>query len=355
MSHSVPTILNGCSLAVVGCFGVALAYRAGVLQHVLPSAVYTSLVNKVESIKSRTEPLSGSAQYVVARRHLLTTYAYTAIGFALGGAGIGLFFKYPHFPIGPTIIAAAVPAMGLQIFPKKWLLPKGRVALFGLACVACGYSLGPMHWVAFDSMCTVGIVIGCTLTGACLPLFLTRGIISYFFAAQALSCSLAVVTGDWSTTRTVDINIVLLMQLVGNVALGFLHTVPTIKTCITWTDSLEALEEKKLDPVLEALHICANVSYGCWYAFRVICTTLLWRITREDVKGTTKQEQSHLGRFARTTLNIDRWSNALASFFFLVAYVRVVSYLQQRGQEMPKQLEQLRLLFRKVSPFTAFA
>lgn len=347
------SLVRGCSLAIVGCYGVALAYRAGLLENIIPTSLYSALVDKVEAIKARTEPPSGSAQYVVARRHLLRTYACAAAGFALGGAGIALFFKFPSFPIGPTIAATAVPALALQLFPRKWMLPEGRDALFGVACLACGYTLGPMHWVAFDSMRTIGAVVGCTLSGVCLPLFLTRGIVSYFFASQTLSICLSIATSGISTTKTIDMNMIVLMQLVGNVALGVLHTVPTIKKCVNWKGPLAALEFEELDPVLEALHICANVMYGCWYAFRVVCTAFMYRMSREDVRGASREERSHLRTFASTTLNIDRWSSVLASLLFLVAYVRLVSYLQQRGDQTTKRLEGLRKLFNKVSPFTA--
>jgi hypothetical protein len=349
------TVVRGASLAVVGCYGLALAYRAGLFQHVLPKTTYARLVEKVESIKARTEPPSGSAQYVVARRHLLKTYAYTAAGFALAGAGIALFFKFPHFPIGPTIVATGVPAMALQVFPRKWIVPQGRTALFALACLSCGYTLGPMNWVAFDSMVTIGTVVGCTLTGFCLPLFLTRGVVSYFFASQLLSCTLAVTTVGISATKVIDMNLVLLSQFLGNVTLGYLHTVPTIKKCISWTGPLDTLENEELDEVLEALHICGNISYGCWYAFRVVCTALLTRITRGDVSGASREERSRLRTLARTTFGVDRWSSVLASVFFLVVYVRVVSHFQQRGDTTTKKLDHLRALFRKISPMTALA
>ncbi|CUI15578.1 transmembrane protein, putative [Bodo saltans] len=348
-------VVRGASLVVVGCYGLALAYRAGLLEHVLPKATYSTLVEKVEALKARTEPPSGSAQFVVARRHLLKTYMYTAAGFALAGAGIALFFKYPHFPIAPTIVATGVPAIALQVFPRKWIVPQGRTALFGLACLSCGYTLGPMNWIAFDSMVTIGTVIGCTIAGFSLPLFLTRGVVSYFFASQLLSCTLAISTVGISANKTIDMNLVLLAQFVGNVSLGYLHTVPTIKKCINWTGPLDALEEEELDEVLEALQICGNVSYGCWYAFRVICSVLLSRITRGDVSGASQAERSRLRTLARTTFGIDRWSSVLASVFFLVIYVRVVSHFQQRGDTTTKKFDHLRALFRKLSPMTALA
>lgn len=348
-------IVRGASLAVVGCYGVALAYRAGLLEYVLPKSTYGTLVEKVEALKARTEPPSGSAQYAVARSHLLKTYAYTAAGIALSGLGIALFFKYPHFPLAPTIVATAVPALALQVFPRKWIVPQGRTALYALTCLSCGYTLGPMNWVAFDSMVTIGTVVACTIAGFSLPLFLTRGVVSYFFASQTLSCCLAVSTVGISATKTMDVNLVLLAQFLGNVTLGYLHTVPTIKKAVNWTGTLEALEAEEFDEVLEALHICGNVSYGCWYAFRLVCTTLLYRITRGDVRAASKEERSQLRKFAHATFGVDRWSSVLASVLFLVLYVRVVSHFQQKGATTGKRLNHLRALFRKVSPMTALA
>eukprot|EP00331_Platyophrya_macrostoma_P025704 CAMPEP_0176441142 /NCGR_PEP_ID=MMETSP0127-20121128/21020_1 /TAXON_ID=938130 /ORGANISM="Platyophrya macrostoma, Strain WH" /LENGTH=385 /DNA_ID=CAMNT_0017825861 /DNA_START=24 /DNA_END=1181 /DNA_ORIENTATION=- len=359
-------ILRVGSYVVLGGYAMSLAYRFGIVKKLLPPSINKKLEEKVDAIKARTEPPSGSALFNVARGHLLKTYGWASAGVILGCAGSGAFFKFPAIPIGLTLVATITPALALQFIPKRFISDAGRKALFVTSSVACGYSLGPMNWICYDSLIPVGILVGSTVAGFAVPLFLTRGMVSYFFSTQLLSSSLAVAAASLlsppqSTATTTsqrlsstslivnDANVALVIQMIANATLALLHTIPTIRKCVTWKESTEKLSED-LDPLMEGFHISASIAYATWSAFRVICSRILLSITKDDYsKGATPQaEQRMLRSFLNMAFDVDKWSRICASIMFTAAYVRVVSQLQRSGSM--QHLEHWRLIFAKFSP-----
>lgn len=334
---------------VIGLYGAALCYRLGLVRRILPAAINEQLEAKVEKLKAQSEPPTGSAQFAVARGHLLRTYGFAAGGLMLGCFGAAAFCKLPHIPIGLAIAATITPSVVLHFVPQRFMTLPSRGLLFAAACLACGYTLGPMNYVALDTLIPFGFLVGSTVVGFSVPLFLTRGMISYFFSTQLLSCSLATVLSSGQLSQAIDVNVMLTVQMLANAVLAIAHTIPVVRKCVSWTEPLDKLEAE-LDPLLEGFHICGSVSYGVFAVFRALCTSVLLAVTRDDKfsKGATKEERRYLRTFANMTLNVEKWSKIFSSIMFAIVYVRVVSYLQQKGSV--QQLDRWRQLFARFSP-----
>ncbi|RNF17960.1 putative retrotransposon hot spot (RHS) protein [Trypanosoma conorhini] len=374
---NVLKVLRGASWVVVGGYGVALCYRFGLFRKLLPKSTATTIERVVEKIKAKTEPLGDARRYAVARRHLIRVYSLSSLGIMFAVIGSGTFFMFPKAPIVLPVALALVPSTLLLLLPKTMMLNTGRVACLLTSCFAFGYSFGPIGWVAWDSLGVFLTVMLSTMAGLCVPLFLTRGMISYVLSSQLLSCtlSLAVITtlpllpkieaGVYATPsvplpisklspssnldmlRRADVNVLLTLQLLSNWGINLLHTLPTIVRFVQWRESEEELLAS-VDPLKESMCICAGAAYVLWRCFRWACRRLVRTVAKDDTKGASKELKDQWGHFANLSFHTQDISGAGASLLLVLWYVRAVSALQ-RGETVAT-LEALRRVCAQVSP-----
>jgi hypothetical protein len=339
-------IMRKASWVVVGGYAVATLYKLGVVARLLPSGLNKKLEKTVEAIKRRTQPLTNTKRFTMARSCLSQTYLVSSFAFACSGLGVFAFFENPSLPIGLPIAISAVSSAVLWVCPKSWVIPAGRLGLTAAGSVATGYCFGPLHWVAYDSIFMYNAVVASSAIGFTLPLFLTRGMVAYFLSAQLLSLSLAVACS--SLLGSTDVNVALTLQIISNFALCAIHTIPTVRKYI------EAESDEKLgaeeDAVGDGFKVFAGVQYGIFQLFRSGSTAVLAALTSSDRKGVTKEERQQLRTFADLSVWHARCSNVIATSLFLVVYVKAVSYIQRSGART--QLEDARWLFRRLSPLS---
>lgn len=348
-------LLSQGSIVVVCGYSVALSYTAGLFHFVTPAALMNRVDAVVHTIRTATEPPSATPHYAVARRHLLQAYSWAAAGFALAGAGIATFFHYPSVPIAVPFAVGTVCAVVINFVPKKWLAPAPRAATFSLACLSAGYTLGPMNWIAYDALLPTSLILASTVVGFAAPLFITRGMVSYFLSSQLLSSSLAILSTRVTSESTVvssDVNVMLTLQIFANALLGIFHTIPTIGRCVFSKETPEALE-LELDPMQEGFRICMAAGYCTWRLFRTMCYVVIRKAANQQHQRNdlTRDERQGAKTFVQQLLDPKKCSNVLASVLFFVCYIRFVSACQERS-DTTQRLERLRKLFVKLSPFT---
>lgn len=337
--------LRKVSWLVVGGYAAATLYKLGVVARLLPAGINAGLEKAVEAVKSKTQPLTNGKRFKMARSCLARTYVYSSLAFALSGVGIYAFFEAPVVPISIPIALSAVSSAVLWVCPKAWIIPAGRMAFAAAGSIATGYCFGPVHWIAYDSIFVFNIVVTSSSVGFTLPLFLTRGMVAYFMSAQLLSTALAVAATSVLSPGG-DLNSALTVQLVSNCALCAFHTIPTVHKYLKADSDEKLLAEE--DPLGEGYKVFAGIEYGMFQVFRYTSTAVVSALTSSDRKGVTKEERQQLRTFADLSVWHERCSNVIASMLFLAVYVKAVSYLQRTGARA--QLEDLRLLFGKVSP-----
>ncbi|KAF5224177.1 hypothetical protein TcYC6_0072670 [Trypanosoma cruzi] len=376
-AECVIEVLRGVSWAVVGGYGVALCYRFGVFRKVFPKSTVNAIESVVEKVKKRTEPLGDARRYTIARLHLIHVYFLSSLGIMVAAAGGATFFAFPKVPIIIPIALTLVPSTLLLLLPKGMMLYAGRVACLLTSCFAFGYSFGPVGWIAWDSLGVFLTVMVSTMAGLCVPLFLTRGMISYVLSSQLLSCtlSLAAVTTLPLVLRSegvrpvvsfpfasknvttpssnielllrADVNVLLTLQLLSNWGINLLHTLPTIVRFVRWKgDEGELLD--CVDPLKESICICAGAAYVMWRSFRWACRQLLLAVAKDDTKGASREVQDQWGHFAKLSFHTQHVSGVSASVLLVLWYVRAVSELQ-RGETVAT-LEALRRVCAHVSP-----
>ncbi|RNF11109.1 putative retrotransposon hot spot (RHS) protein [Trypanosoma rangeli] len=375
-AEQVLKVLCGVSWVVVGGYGVALCYRFGVFRKILPKSTATAIEGVVEKIKAKTEPLGDARRYVIARRHLIHVYSLSSLGIVFAAMGGTTFFVFPKVPIAIPIAFALLPSTLLLFLPKTMMLHMGRVASLLTSCFAFGYSFGPIGWVVWDSLDAFLTVMVSTMAGLCVPLFLTRGMISFVLSSQLLSCtlSLAAVTtpllfeigasssasspvpfpvtnlppgSNLEMLRRADVNVLLSLQLLSNLGINLLHTLPTIVYFVRWRGSEEELLDS-VDPLKESMCICAGAAYVLWRSFSWACRRLVLTVAKDDTKDTSRELQKQRGHFANLSFYTQHVSGVGASLLLFLWYVRAVSALQ-RGETVAT-LEMLRRVCAQVSP-----
>ncbi|ORC91591.1 putative retrotransposon hot spot (RHS) protein [Trypanosoma theileri] len=377
VAHSL-TPLRRAAWCVVGGYGIALIYRVGLLQKLLPRRISTAVDNVVSRVKARTEPLGNTQRYAAARKHLLRVYTLSTMGMLFAAVGGAAFCVFPKIPIVIPVALTVVPSTLVLLLPRDMMIEAGRVACLFTSALALGYSFGPIGWVAWDSLAIFTTLLASTMTGLCLPLFLTRGMISYVLSSQLLSCalSLAAVTtaplliphtnnnnninnltsgiqpgvNGMDILRRTDVNVLLTMQLISNWGINLLHTLPTIVHFVRWKESEEQLP-LSVDPVKESLCICGGVAYVFWRSFRWVCRRIIRpRNESTDVGMMKPQELSRdpWGYLNHNVLRRQTTGGVGASLLLLLWYVRSVSALQ-RGETVAT-LESLRSVCARISP-----
>ncbi|GET92003.1 hypothetical protein, conserved [Leishmania tarentolae] len=360
-------ILRYGTQAILGGYVVAIFYKIGVITRILPATLNRSLESAVEAVKSRTQPVGDAKRFALARSHLTATYSLAASGMLALTIGVASFCSVPHVPIAIPATTTMLSAALLLGIPRRLMPRTGRLLCFFTSLISAGYALGPIGWVAQDTLIVLVLLTGCTMTGLCVPLYLTRGMISYVVSAQVLSSALSValVTApkepkDNSPFKALkeqpgvkiilngDINVLFTMQLISNMAVCVLHTLPIIYHCMTWQGREAALQDS-IDPVREAFGICAGTTYVIYRCVRWACRLLVRRIV------TDSSTNPHGGRGQNTwlalsnhSLDVNSASTVVSSVVIGLWYVRAVSLLQKG--DMDTLLDQLRSVCARVSP-----
>nr|CCD12929.1 unnamed protein product [Trypanosoma congolense IL3000] len=364
-NSSYAVLFRGARVAswVVVCgYGAALAYRFGFLQRALPGKAAAVLESTVEKVKARTEPLGDPVRLEAVRRHLMKVYGISSVGMLAAALGGAVFFSYPKIPITIPIAFTVVPAALLFLMPRELMFPECRTACFLTSSVAVGCSFGPVEWVAWDSLYIFGVLTASTLSGLCVPLLLTRGMVSYVLSSQLLSSALSVVTltsvpsllsgNGTALLQSVgpeSVNVLLMIQLMANMGINVLHTLPTITRFVKWRGTDDELL-LSVDPLKEAFCICGGTAYVFWRCSRWVYRTLMYAALGKSPCDGGGQQECAPSLF-------DRWRSAMwshracdvgASVLLVLCYVRAVSALQ-RG-DTADVLEKLRACFARASP-----
>ncbi|KEG14124.1 putative retrotransposon hot spot (RHS) protein [Trypanosoma grayi] len=365
-------MLRSASWLVVGGYGVALCYRFGLFSKVLPKAAVDTVEGVVEKIKARTEPLGDVSRYAAARSHLVRVYSLSALGMLTAAVGGAVFFAFPKVPIAVPVALTLVPSVVLFLVPREMMLPVGRLACLFTSCFAFGYSFGPIGWIAWDSLAIFLTLLASTMAGLCVPLFLTRGMVSYVLSSQLLSCTLslaavtttplvmaaatAAATGSGSTNiskssldilRRADVNVLITMQLISNWGINLLHTIPVIIHFVRWEGTKEELI-LSVDPVKESMCICAGAAYVMWRSFRWACRRLILTVATDGAKDASEKVHEKWGDSSSSPLPMQNVSGVGASLLLVLWYVRAVSALQ-RGETLAI-LDNLRCVCARASP-----
>ena len=347
---------------VTALYAVGLFYRCGGVKLILPGFAYTKLVGVVEKVKDATQPLVNKERYGLAVKHLTKTYALVAAGFTTAAAGTLVFFRAPDVPIGiPIVVSASTGAV--LLFGSQYMIEPAKILTFLTMAFSVGVTFGPMNWIAYDSLAPMIIIVGSTTVGFSIPLLITRGAISYFLSSQLLSSSLAIVLTSLNTinekgTLSVargraneDINVMLTVQMMCNLLLGALHTIPTIHTFLS-TKDISALQGQ--DYVRQAAMIFGAASFACWKAFQMSCQFILKRVSK-DKGALSKEERSVVLGSSMKSVRI--MSNVGASILSFALYVRFVSYVQSVAlhpnadpDAVVKMFENIRKIFARLSP-----
>jgi hypothetical protein len=360
-------ILRYGSLAILGGYAIATCYKIGLVSRILPAKLTSSLESTVEAIKKRTQPIGDVKRFALARAHLTYTYGLATSGMLAVAAGVATFWAAPKTPFAIPTAMTLVPAVLLVGVPKAYMQPAARLLCFYLSLYSTGYAFGPIGWVAQDTLVVFVLLSGCTMTGLCLPLYLTRGMISYVVGAQVLSSALSValVTAPKHSTNSVvlkklknqagvqiilngDINVLFTMQLLSNIGVCVLHTLPNIYRFVSWKGSEGELTDS-VDPVKEAFAICAGAMYIVYRTVRWSCRLLIRRVMSDN------QQPTHGGAGQNTwlamsnhSLDVNRASGVVSGLVMGLWYVRAVSLLQKGDVETT--LNQLRTVCARISP-----
>lgn len=355
------------SLALLGGYVIATCYKVGLVSRLLPVKVNKSLESTVEAIKQRTQPIGDAKRFALVRAHLTYTYGLATSGMLAVAAGVATFWAAPNIPFALPIATTLVPAVLLMGIPKAYMQPAARLLCFYLSLYSTGYAFGPIGWVAQDTLVVFVLLSGCTMTGLCLPLYLTRGMISYVVSAQVLSSALSVAlitapkqSRDTSVFKKLkeqagvqiilngDINVLFTMQLLSNVGICALHTLPNIYRFVRWQGA-EAELMDSVDGVKEAFAICAGTVYVVYRAVRWSCRLLIRRVmsdSQQHPKGGAGQN-TWLA-MSNHSLDVNRASGVVSGLVMGLWYVRAVSLLQKGDVETT--LNQLRTVCARISP-----
>ncbi|KAG8346006.1 hypothetical protein ERJ75_000326800 [Trypanosoma vivax] len=358
--------IRAVSWGVVAGYAIVLSYRLGLLQRLLPRRIATEVDNVVQKVKAVTEPVGGTRRYLAVRRHLVLVYTTSAAGMLTATLGGAAFCACPQLPIVYSIILTVLPSTLLLTLPRDTVLPVCRLGCFFTSCFAFGYSFGPVAWVTWDLFAVFTLLLGSSMCGLILSLFLTRGMASYVFSSQLFSCALstAVLTSfpvlptevkrytshgvRHGTGLYVDVSILVFMQFLSNGTINLLHTLPTIVRFVKRHGSEEHLL-LTVDFLKESLCICGGAAYLCWSGLCTVARRLISvapEEKRDNVDGVgTAGDMALVARHATQLKKLMR--DASPTLLLLAIYIRTVLVLQE-GSTIEK-LEALRCAFRRAT------
>uniref|UniRef100_A0A7S1QZZ7 Uncharacterized protein n=1 Tax=Neobodo designis TaxID=312471 RepID=A0A7S1QZZ7_NEODS len=393
----------GC-VGVVGASTTVLLWRLGALQRVLPKAVTDRVQAAADHVAELTEPPRITALDRGAASHMIEVYSKTAANFAVSFVGTAAFFRAPYLPMPIAVGVSAVAGFLVVCLPKSHVNPRSRRALIAAGCLACGYTFGPINWVAYDCTIFAGVSVLASAVGFSTAAMITRGKVSFFCVSQVLSASLAVLGSNavlgttlgfaqaskrtQDSTAVANVNSVLMLQLVSNLALAALHSLPTLmrvearakahrefkaKNNIPQDEEIHIAQEDLGpasfgldDPDKEALVIFGAAAYGLWTWFRYMFTAIVLKAT--DKKGSVKQDAKRFVRTAGTTIDevsalreaaeshkrLSQLSDIAASVAFLYFYLRFINYVQASASA-GRSFDTGRYYFAKLSPIVLIA
>lgn len=360
LSHSNPALLvhytSGCVLTV---YTVSMMYRLGVLKKILRKRVYDRIEKRVEHIKSKTEPMVSTPNRLsLLRRHLLRAYSYTCAGVAVLTTGALSFVIYPKIPLIYFIGSALTSGLLLAAVPKKVVSPATRFFLFLFCWFSSGYTLGPLGWVAQDSLAAYFLVSSSALFGVTIALFLTRGVISYLLSAQIFSFALSFFIGTSSkSTATLfgvfkshpgaqrilnlDIQVLFAMQLATNLTIQVFHTLPQIRKYVSSKESDIVLQEEA-DPLADAHTLCTGWAY---VGYRVVRGAFYQVLKYLNGEGSDRSAVLFMREEGSKGLNI--LSSVSSGIIMGATYVRLITRLQNQG-DMESSMNSMRQLFQSL-------
>jgi hypothetical protein len=353
-------MLHLAARCVVGSFLTALLYKVGAIHVILPKPIVARLESAVESIKSKTEPKKLTKMFATTRLRLLRTYGLTAALWGCSAMGTLTFFANPYIPIAVPIVANVASAGVVLATTPEMVATEGRIASALVASYTLGYAFGPMNWVGYDSLAPFAVVVASTLGGFSIPLFLTRGSISYFLSTQLLSSSLSI-CGMMALSQggvPADVNVMLTLQVIANVLLGLGHTIPVLSASAARAPQSPTQEEDSQavegDVVKEALKLYGASAYIMWRTFKFVCMFAVRRVFKEDPGVMTKEEKRKLKNWSDVANRTTLVSDVLASGLFLLTYIKVVSVMQQStaGKSLNSRLDSSRKILAALSPIT---
>lgn len=360
-SHSSPVVIvhytSGCTLTV---YAVSMMYRLGVLKRILRRSVYDRIERKVEHIKSKTEPMVSSPnRLLLLRSHLLRSYSYTCAGVVFLTMGALSFVVCPKVPLIYFIGSALTSGLLLAAVPKTVVSPTTRFFLFLFCWFSSGYTLGPLGWVAQDSLAAYFLVTSSALLGVTTALFLTRGIISYLLSAQIFSFALSIFVGTSSkSTATLfgvlkshpgaqrilnlDITALFAMQLATNLTIQMFHTLPQIRKYVSSKKS-DAVLQEEADPLADAHTLCTGWAY---VGYRVVRGAFYQVLKYLNGKGSDRSTVLFMREEGSKGLNI--LSSISSGIIMGATYVRLITRLQNQG-DMESSMNSMRQLFQNLS------
>ncbi|EPY34203.1 hypothetical protein STCU_01768 [Strigomonas culicis] len=248
--------------------------------------------------------------------------------------GVLAFAARPHIPIVLPVLTTVIPSLLVVGVPRAYMLRGYRLLCFAATFASAGYAFGPIGWIAQDSLFFFLLCTVCTMSGLVVPLFITRGFISYLLSTQLFSLSLLVsfITAPkearlryspFNVLKTqkgvrlilrADYNVVVTVQMLAGILILALHTLPVLHYVVTrelpprsrsrragappasfasqrhgrdeptspttpdahTEDELEVLAD--LDDVLEAFCICAGWSYMLFRVLHRVTQTCMKRV-----------------------------------------------------------------------------
>lgn len=337
-----------------------MSYRIGLLKKIMPSSSYKTIEKNVEVIKSKTEPMVSSPNRLqLLRSHLIHAYSYTCAGVAMLSMGVLDFVMYPKIPLICFIGSSLSAGFMLAAIPKKVVSQRTRFLLFLLCWFSSGYALGPLGWVAQDTLATYFLVTGSALCGVTSALFLTRGVVSYLFSAQLFSFALSIfVATSHKSTATLfgvfkshpgvrcilhsDVQLIFGMQLVANLTIQIFHTLPRIRQYVLAEDTDDMLREKA-DPLADAHTLCASWSY---VGYRVVRGAFYQAL--KYLYG--KESDSSVALFMREegSKGLNIISSISSGIILGATYLRFITRLQKQGN-IESSMNTMRQLFQSLS------
>jgi hypothetical protein len=395
------TLVQMGSVGIVGASTAMLLWRLGAIQKVLPASIKDKVQEVADKVAALTEPPKITALDRGAATHMVTVYSKTAANFAVSFAGTAAFFRAPYIPMPIAVGVTAVAGFLVVCLPKEHVNPRSRRALMCAGCLACGYTFGPINWVAYDCTIFAGVSVLASSAGFSAAAVITRGKVSFFLASQIISAALAVLGSNavlgttlgfaeaskrtQSSTAVASVNSVLMLQVASNLGLALLHSLPTLlrvdaraeahkkfkrENGIPDDETVELPADKDSfgldDTDKESLVIFGAAAYGVWTWFRYMFTAVILKAT--DSKGNVKEDAR---RFMNTTNHtvdqvaalreaaeshkrLSRISDIAASVTFLYFYLRFIGYVQASASA-GRSFDTARFYFAKMAPVVLVA
>jgi hypothetical protein len=275
-------------------------------------------------------------------------------------------------------------------FAAMYLLPhkipaRERKILFGLTCLAGGFTMGPMNYIAQKTNSVLFATALSTTAAFAVTPALTRGWIANAFLSQALSSSFALVAVKIIAATTfpelekstllrdadanpfekllslaalpLNLNMLLLGQVVYNGALVFFTGQPVLSGQTSVSELTEANSQK------DALMVVGSVTAAIFRLFQY-CVQFILRTVKQTGKtakdvGTATNEKDKNNAIAQGIANtigakdaktiFEPISGSVSMVSFFILYIKFVTKLQS-GDKAEFTLRWLKKVFDNLTP-----